>query len=132
MKLRTKLIVWPLQLICAAILFGAAWAKLSSQPLDIILFTDLGMEPTGRYVVGIVELLSAIFLLTNRLAATGAFLAIGTMCGAIIAHASILGYNVMGDNGRHILMLIVVFVSSLIVAVIRKKDLPFIGNAFRQ
>lgn len=131
LSFKTKLFVWPLQLVCSGILLGTAWAKLSSKPLSIMLFTELGMEPTGRYLIGVIELIAAVFMLTNRLAATGALLAVGVMCGAIIAHVSILGYNVMDDNGRHIIMLSIVLICSLTIGALRRTQLPFIGNAFQ-
>jgi len=129
MKLKT-IILWLLQLIVASILFGAAWAKLSSQPNSIYIFTELGMEPAGRFIIGVIECSAAFFLLTNRLAATGALFAVGTMLGAIIAHVSILGFSVLGDEGRHIVMLALVLCSALTVTIVRRRQLPLIGNTF--
>jgi len=129
MKTRT-VVLWILQVICALILLKTSYTKLSSQASSIIIFSELGMEPTGRYLIGIIELLAAIFMLTNRLAATGAILALGTMMGALIAHITTLGFNVMGDHGRQVFMLAVVISSALTVTILRRKQLPLIGNTF--
>lgn len=112
-----------LQLVPAVILGFTSYGKLSSKPIEVFLFTELGMEPTGRYIIGVVEGLAAVFLLTDRLAATGGLLAIGTMCGALIAHLTILGFDL-----KHTLMLSSVLISAIIVTVARRENLPFIGK----
>lgn len=125
------IIVWTLQIICAGILLFTSLVKLTSHPNSIFVFTELGMEPTGRYIIGVIELIIAISLLTSRLAAAGAFLALGTMLGAIIAHISVLGANVLGDGGRHLLMLGTVIGSAITIVIIRRRQIPLIGNTFR-
>ena len=125
-------VLWILQLVCAGILLFTAWSKLSSQPNAILIFSELGMEPAGRYIIGVIELLAALFLISGRAAALGGLLAVGTMCGAIIAHISILGLNVRGDHGRHVMMLAIVATSAAIVTVVRRRQLPIIGNTFAE
>jgi putative oxidoreductase len=129
MNVRT-IVLLIFQIACVVILLPAAYWKLTGNPNDIILFTELGMEPYGRVIIGLVELVCSLFLLTSRMAAIGAALANATMLGAIIAHASILGINVLGDEGKHVLLLTVVFTSSLIIIGLRRKQLPLIGNTF--
>lgn len=124
------IVLWAFQLTTAAILFIASYGKLTSQPGAVMLFTELGMEPTGRYLIGIIEGFSALLLITNRAAATGALLSVGTMLGALIAHVTVLGFNVMGDHGKHVLLLCIVLTFSLVVAILRRQQLPLIGNSF--
>lgn len=112
-----------LQLIPAAILFTTAYGKLTSQALEVHIFSQLGMEPTGRYIIGVIEGLAALLFLTKRLAATGALLAVGTMLGALIAHITILGFDL-----QHTVMLSTVLFISLIVLISRRGNLPFIGK----
>lgn len=132
MSKATKLTLWILQLVTVAILAPEAWGKLSSSPDAIFVFSELGMEPTGRYLVGAVEMLASILLLSPRLSATGALLAVGTMLGAIIAHVSSLGIDMLGDGGRHVMQLSSVLLCSGVVAVVRRHQLPLIGNSFEE
>lgn len=122
--------LWIMQLAVAGILLWTAWSKLSSKPTGIFIFSELGMEPTGRYIIGIVELTAALCLLNKRVAAIGGLLALGTMLGAIIAHLSVLGANVQGDDGKHIMLLAFVFLCALSVTILRRRQLPFIGSTF--
>jgi uncharacterized membrane protein YphA (DoxX/SURF4 family) len=124
MKLKTA-ILWILQLTCAAILFRTSWGKLSSQPAEVFLFTKLGMEPTGRYIIGVVEGCAALLLLTGRLSAVGGLLALGTMLGALIAHVTILGFDF-----KHAVLWSTVLTSSTIITIGRRRHLPLIGGSF--
>ncbi len=125
------IITWSLQILVAGILFYAGWSKLSSQLNSIYIFDQLSMEPHGRYIIGVIEVTAATLLLSKRLAATGAFLTLGTMLGAIIAHSSVLGLNVKDDGGIHIVMLSIVFISALIIVYVRRSQLPFIGSTLK-
>ena len=116
-----------LQILAAAILLGAAVGKFSSTAGDVFIFTELGMEPTGRIIIGLIEATAALMLLTKNYPALGALLGIGVMCGAVIAHVSVLGFNVQGDRGLHIVLLLTVVLSSGTVLIARRKTLPFIG-----
>ncbi len=124
------IILWGLQIMVACIFIYTSWSKLSGQPTSIYIFTKLGMEPNGRIIIGVIELMSALFLLNRRLAASGAFIATGVMLGAIIAHATVIGFNVLHDGGRHISLLVFVFVSSLTITIMRRRQIPLIGNTF--
>ena len=121
-----KYIVWMFQIIAAVIFIGVGIMKFKGGPADVMLFEVLDMEPTGRYLIGTIEIIAGLLLLTDALSATGAFLGIGIMLGAIIAHATILGFDV-----KHIGMLGIVLLSCIIVAYIRRKQLPFIGSVIR-
>ncbi len=126
MKVKT-IMLWVLQMLVATILFWTAWSKLSSQPNSIHIFTQLGMEPEGRFIIGVIEFTAAVALLSKRLAAGGALLALGTMIGAMIAHISILGFDV-----PHMILWSTVFVCALIITIIRRRQIPFIGSSFEE
>lgn len=130
MEIKYKKISWVFQIFVAAIFLWVGFLKLSNNPTDVLIFTELEMEPFGRYLIGALEMLAGIFLLTHSLSATGAFLGLGIMFGAIIAHSTVLGANINHDEGRHIFLLVSVFISCLPILFIRKKQIPFIGNFF--
>ena len=94
-----KKISWIFQIIAAIILISAGWMKFKNGHTDIFIFTQLRMEPFGRYLIGILEMLAGLLLLSKNLITIGAILGFGIMCGAIIAHVSFLGFSVLGDNG---------------------------------
>jgi putative oxidoreductase len=107
----------------------AAFSKLNSGPQDIELFTTLGMEPTGRIIIGLIELMAAVFLIIPAFSAVGALLAVGVMFGAVIAHLTVIGVVVQNDGGKHFALLCVVLFTSMIVLYRRRHHLPMVGKS---
>ena len=120
--------LWVCQLVAAGIIGMAGIGKLVGSEGNVFIFAELGMEPGGRILIGVVELAAASMLLAPAFSAMGALLAVGTMMGAIIAHATFLGFDVRGDGGAHVFMLAAVLVCSVAVLVARRRSLPFIGD----
>lgn len=89
-KTRTTL-SWILQILVAAVLAASGFAKLAALPETIGVFETLGMEPTGRHLVGALEVLAALLLVIPFSVAWGAILAWGIMTGAVLAHLTRLG-----------------------------------------
>lgn len=119
-----KYFLYVIQFLVAAIMINAAWFKLSSHPESVELFTKLSMEPTGRVVIGLIEMGAGFLLLIPNTAALGALMAFSVMCGAFIAHVSVLGF------GEVILstMFVTSIIGSAIVLFFKRKTLPIIGR----
>lgn len=121
--MRNRYLQMALRFLVAAILLPVGYSKLAAGGMDVMLFERLGMEPQGRIVIGLLEVIAGLLILSPQ-AASGALLAVGIMCGAIIAHATVLGVD-----ARHVAMLAVVLVSSALVLYARRRDLPIIGKS---
>ncbi len=128
MKTKITVLTWALQITAGLILGWVGFLKLTGNPTDIFLFGELDMEPFGRHLIGVLEIVAGLLLLTRAYSASAALLGVGIMFGAIIAHATILGFSVRGDNGRHILLLVIVLLSCATVLVLRRRQLPLIGE----
>ena len=125
---RRDVLLWACQILAAAVIGFAGVTKLLSTEGNVHIFTELGMEPVGRYLIGVLETAAALLLLTRGFAALGALLTIGMMCGATIAHATVLGFSVQGDGGLHILLLVLVWLTATPVLIVRRRTLPLIGR----
>lgn len=119
--------VWFCQLLAASILLYASFEKFSGDLESLEIFTKLGMEPVGRYIIATIEFLSSMALLTTSFSAVGALFGIGTMLGAMIAHVTTLGMVMNNDNGVHVMMLFLVLASCTVTLWTRRKTLPIIG-----
>jgi uncharacterized membrane protein YphA (DoxX/SURF4 family) len=84
-------LAWILQVLVACVLGASAIAKLIGNAESIMLFSNLGMEPGGRYLIAVLEMIAALLLLVPFSATWGAILAWGVMTGALIAHFTKLG-----------------------------------------
>lgn len=108
---KTKNIIsWAFRVIAAVIMLQTLFFKFTGAEESIYIFTEVGMEPWGRYLSGVVELIAGVLLFTNRYA-IGALLGLGTISGAIFFHLTSLGIEVQGDRGYLFILAIVVFVS---------------------
>ena len=86
------MIYWILVIVPVTIMGQAAYLKWTEEPAVIANFKKLGMEPEGRGLITIIELICVVLLLFPRLSIYGAILCLGIMVGAIIAHATVIGF----------------------------------------
>ena len=87
--------------LAAAIIMGQTlYFKFTGSAESVYIFTTVGMEPWGRWLVGITELVAAILLIIPKTAWAGGILAVGLMVGAIGMHMTLLGIEVMEDKGQ--------------------------------
>ncbi len=136
--MRRPVLTYTAQAVAGLIMLYAALLKFQGAPMSVEAFSALGMEPTGRYLIGCLELLAGLMLL-SPFAALGAMLTAGVMCGAVIAHATRLGISMASGDGSvpqstlgpgifALAALGLVIVCALYVLISRRKELPFIGD----
>ena len=121
---------WILQLIAAAILAQTLFFKFTGAEESKYIFTTLGAEPWGRVATGCAELVGVILLLMPRTVPLGALLALGLMTGAIGSHLTKLGVVVQNDGGLLFGLAVTVFLSSVIILVLRRQQIPVLGYLF--
>ena len=124
-----RIIDWIVRIIVAVVLLQTLFFKFTGARESVYIFSTLGAEPWGRVGSGVVELVAAILLLIPRTAVYGAILALGTIAGAIFAHLTKLGIAVsaVDDHGELFALAMVVFIGSLVVLYIRRREIPLIG-----
>lgn len=122
------LISWACQLTAAAILGQTLFFKFTGAPESRYIFSTLGLEPWGRIGTGVAELVAVVLLLYPKTPVLGAVLAVGLMGGAIMSHLTKLGIEVQGDHGLLFKLAVTVLLASLIIVVIRRRDLPIVGD----
>ncbi len=119
---KSNILFWVLRIIPAIIMLQTLYFKFSGAEESVFIFSTIGMEPWGRYLVGTTELVASILLLT-RWNAFGALIAVGAMAGAIFFHLTQLGIEVQNDGGYLFGLALVTFVCSLVVLLKGKDDL---------
>jgi len=121
---------WIAQIAAAGILLQTLFFKFTGAPESVYIFERLGAEPWGRLASGVAELAAGIALLVPATAAAGAAAALAIVAGALASHLTVLGIEVQGDGGLLFALACVVFLSSLVVVVLRRRELPWIGSYF--
>lgn len=118
------IISWALRLLAAAILLQTLYFKFTAAPESVAIFTELDMEPHGRIIIGLLELLTAILLLIPHSTAYGALLGTGIMAGAIMGHATKLGFS--GDMFSLGMLAILVFACCIAILLLHRDQIPFV------
>ena len=119
---------WILALVPAAIIGRQLYFKIAATEDAITLFTALDMEPSGWILIALVELVCVILLLIPRLSIYGAILCLGTMIGAFIAHATVIGFD-----GKLLILFVLGVVAAIfssLVIYLRRQQSPFISSMF--
>jgi len=119
---------WALQIIVAVILLQTLFFKFTGAEESIYIFKTLGAEPWGRIGSGVIELITAALLLIPSTATIGAILSLGVSSGAIMSHLTRLGVVVKDDGGLLFGLAVAVFVLSLAILIMRRSQIPVIGN----
>jgi putative oxidoreductase len=112
MKSIPNILYWCARLLAAVILLQTLFFKFTASAESVYIFTKVGMEPWGRILVGILELVAGAMLIIPRTAWMGALLAFGLMAGAISMHLTLLGIEVQGDGGYLFFLALIVTVCS--------------------
>lgn len=111
-----KYATWIASAVAIVIIGMAIPGKFSSGPSEV--FQALGVEPWGRYLTGILEVIAVLGLLVGfvnrRAAAIGALVGAVVMAGAILSHLTVLG--IQGPAQQMFIMAIVAFLCSAFVA----------------
>lgn len=118
-----SLLSWFLRIVAAVILGQTLFFKFSGAEESRYIFSTLGMEPWGRYAVGVSELICVVLLLVPRTAWLGSLMGLGVIAGALFFHLTKLGIEVKGDGGTLFYLALAVFVCCAGVAWLHRKEM---------
>ncbi|MBK6643703.1 MAG: DoxX family protein [Bacteroidetes bacterium] len=121
--MKSPVLLWILRIIPALIMLQTLFFKFSASAESVYIFTTLGIEPWGRILSGLMELIAGILLLIPGKTLYGAILGAGVMAGAIMSHLKILGIEVMGDGGQLFIYALITFVCCALLVYINRVQL---------
>jgi uncharacterized membrane protein YphA (DoxX/SURF4 family) len=111
--MKTTILFWLARIVAAVILVQTLYFKFSAAPESVFIFSTVGIEPWGRWLVGFLELVASVMLFIPATIWLGSSLAIGLMAGALGMHLTLLGIEVQGDGGQLFIYAIIVLVCAL-------------------
>jgi len=117
---------WILRILAAIIMLQTLFFKFTGAEESIYIFTEMGIEPWGRIVTGVAELIAAILILYSPTLLFGAILGVGIMSGAILSHIAVLGIEVKDDGGQLFIYAVLVWVSCSILIWMNKDRLMLV------
>lgn len=86
----TVIVLWVLRALVAAMFLAAAFMKLTSQPMMVAEFDQVGLGQWFRYFTGALELIGGIGILWPRFSAPAALLLLLVDAGAFVAQVAVL------------------------------------------
>lgn len=107
---------YALRWVPAVILLQTLFFKFSAHSVSVHIFSTLGIEPWGRIMTGVLELVAGVMLIVPAVSGLGALLSVGLMASAIASHLMFIGIEVLGDGGQLFAMAVMVFLLSLEVS----------------
>lgn len=133
MKTTTQQIIsWILRLLVAILMLQTLFFKFTAAPESVYIFSTLKMEPWGRLLTGIAELVASMLILYPSTIAFGALLGLGIMSGAMLSHLLVLGIEIQGDGGQLFLYAVLVWISCLMLLLLHKQVLLQILHKWRK
>lgn len=133
MSTSTKIVSWICRIIVAGIFLQTLFFKFTGAPESKFIFTTLvgaEFEAFGRIGSGIAELITAILILIPKTKSIGAVVSLGVISGAIMSHLTQLGIVVQNDGGELFILAVTIFVLSVVILFIHRKELPIVGSKF--
>ncbi|MBP9886521.1 MAG: DoxX family protein [Leptospiraceae bacterium] len=119
-----------LRIIISLILLQTLYFKFTASPESVFIFSTLGLEPYGRILSGVGELVASILLLIPSTVILGAALSLGIISGALVSHLTLLGIVVMDDGGLLFILALVVFFLSIGILILKKEELKELLNQY--
>lgn len=119
--MRTKICIL-LRVIAAGILFQTLYFKFTGAAESREIFTTLGVEPWGRIMAGVAELVAGILLLVPLTQTVGAAIGLGVMIGAILSHVLVLGIAVQNDGGLLFILACAVFSACALILTLQAEQ----------
>lgn len=133
MKRKIDWLIIPRVTIAVILLQTVIRFKFPGHPDSVYIFTQMGMEPWGRYLTAVIELIASALLLTPNFCVYGALLSAGTMLGAIFGHFTKIGINPDIEGGVSLFITAVtIFILSCLIIYVKRRDLPFIDKFLNQ
>ncbi|WP_299219970.1 DoxX family membrane protein [uncultured Aquimarina sp.] len=114
-----------LRIIVAIILIQTLRFKFTAHPDSVYIFSKVGLEPYGRIVIGIAELIAGVLILIPKTVWIGATLTLGVIGGAIFMHITKLGIEINDDGGILFITAMLTFILSAIILWIKRKEIKF-------
>lgn len=95
--------------------------KFSGAEESIYIFSILGMEPWGRYMIGSGELVAGVLLIVPIWSWLGSLVGVGLMSGAVFFHLTSLGVEVKQDGGYLFILAMIVLMCCAINLIVEKE-----------
>ncbi len=125
-----RIVIFLVKFLITIIVGQTLFFKFSGAVESIYIFSVLGVEPWGRLALGVLELLSLVFLWIPKTTLYALILILGMMSGAIASHLFILGIEIMGDKGELFILGVVTWLCTAVLLFIKREEIKLLSMKF--
>lgn len=123
---------WVLRIIAALIMLQTLYFKFSGAEESVYIFTEMKIEPWGRFATGIAELVASVLLLYRPTIVIGALMGVGIMSGALLSHIAVLGIEVKEDGGQLFIYALLVWTSCIILSWMNRQEIKVLFKQLKK
>jgi len=123
MKNGLKIAEMIMRALAIGIFAYSAYMKITGAPAAVYIFQRIGLEPVGRYLVSVIEIIAIILLILPKTVWKGAIMGMFMMFGAICMHLTMAEINILGDGGLMFAGALVVFISCIGILSFHRRDM---------
>ncbi|HHB78158.1 MAG TPA: hypothetical protein ENK85_02860 [Saprospiraceae bacterium] len=103
--------------------FTSGFSHIVSDEQSVYIFTQLGWEPFGRYLVGFLEVVAGfLMILPGRSLEAGIFGSILAL-GMIVVHWLVLGTEIQGDDSYRFSLALILLVACLGLVIVHRQEI---------
>lgn len=117
-----------LKLFPILLFFSSGFAHITSDELSVYIFSHLGVEPVGRYLIGALEISAGfLMILPGRSLEAGIVGAILSL-GMIAVHLLFLGTELQGDDSYRFSLATILLTACLGLIFVHRQEIKGLPN----
>jgi len=103
--------------------FTSGFSHIIADETSVLIFSRLGVEPWGRFLIGALELIVGFLMImpgrSLEAGIVGAILALGM----VVVHLTVLGTDLNGDNGYRFSLALILLTSCLGLVFVHRSEI---------
>lgn len=103
--------------------FSSGFSHIIGQEASVLIFSDLGVEPFGRYFIGTLELLVGFLMIMPGRSLEAGIIGLVLSLGMVALHLTILGIELNGDNGYRFSLALILLTACLGLIIVHRADI---------
>lgn len=103
--------------------FTSGFSHIISDEISVLIFSQLGVEPWGRFLIGALEIATGFLMILPGRSLEAGILGAVLALGMVVLHLAILGTELNGDNGYRFSLALILLTACLGLIIVHRSEL---------
>lgn len=112
-----------LKLFPVLLFFSSGFSHLVGEEASVYIFDQLGVEPFGRYVIGILEVSAGFLMILPGRSLEAGLVGSLLSAGMLLVHMTVLGKDLQGDGGYRFGLASILLVACLGLIIVHRSEI---------